>query len=163
MPNADDAVEVTPACDRLAREAGSFSLDPACVAEVDRILNTLSEKYPDLAREQIETLGALARRLVATPTDAEAGKELYRIAHGLKGNAATLGYPLVTTIAASLCALLEHEPTPRPRIQRAIAAHADALHLIIDQRLSGDGGAKGRELSRDLALLLDKLTGSRAA
>ncbi|HMK67779.1 MAG TPA: Hpt domain-containing protein [Stellaceae bacterium] len=163
MSKTSAAAEVTPPSDGLERKAGSFTLDPACVAQVDRILGTLSERYPDLAREAIETLGAMARRFVAAPLDVEAGKELYRIAHGLKGNAATLGYPLVTTVAGSLCTLLEHEPSPCPRTQRAIAAHADALLLIIDRRLSGDGGVDGRELSRDLAVLVEKLTGRRAA
>jgi len=156
-------VEIVPPSDRLARKAGSFAIDAERIAKVDRVLETLSEQYPQLARGDIEALTVSARRLAEAPADPGARKELYRLSHGLKGNAATLGYPLVTAVAASLCKLIEQEETPSPLALRAIAMHADALRSIVAERLSGDGGAIGRQLLSDLARLVETLAKGQAA
>jgi len=119
-------------------------IDPAALARAEAALAALSERY-------LAWAGADVARLVAGLDGLRAGDggslaEVFAIAHDIKGQAATFGYPLVTAIANRLCRLIEAGPADIT----AIAAHVDAIAAAVAQRLGGDGGDEGRRLLRRL-------------
>ena len=56
---------------------------------------------------------------------------LFRAAHDIKGQAATLGFPLVAAVAESLCRLIEETRDPARVPLDLVDQHVDAVRAII--------------------------------
>lgn len=115
-------------------------LDPEALARAEAALAGLSHDYLTWAEADIASLRAGLAGLEGHP--AEALDRLYRIAHDMKGQASTFGYPLVTEIAQRLCRLIETGQAAPDRLH----LHVEALAEVVESRLTGDGGAAGRAL-----------------
>ena len=129
--------------------SGGVGVDPErLIAEAEAALATLNVDYEtwvgaDLTR--LETAFQDAER------DPERRQELLRQAHGIahemRGQGTTFGYPLVTHAANSLCRLFEAiDDVADEFALRAIELHIGGLRSIIINRIKGDGGATGRAL-----------------
>jgi chemotaxis protein histidine kinase CheA len=101
------------------------------VARAEAALAQLSAEFSSWMNEECEQLDRARRNvhlngMAALPRDA-----LFRSAHDIKGQAATLGFPLVADVAGSLCRLLEetHDPTRIPL--DLVDQHVDAVRAII--------------------------------
>lgn len=80
-------------------------------------------------------------------------RQLYRLAHDLRGLGGTFNYGLVTTVGESLCGLINNDDLPNDRrLQRYITAHVAALNAILQFDLKGDGGNQGEELLATLRI-----------
>ena len=79
--------------------------------------------------------------------------EMHRIAHGMKGQGGSFGFPLISRVGQSLCRFVgrdsERVETDLPVIQ----AHLDAQRLILEKGIRGDGGEAGRRLAERLETL----------
>lgn len=75
-------------------------------------------------------------------------KEMFRIAHDIKGQGTTFGYELLSIIAASLCKLLTAQKTilNTERVMALIEAHVTAIELVTSKKITGAGGKQGEEL-----------------
>jgi CheY-like chemotaxis protein len=94
----------------------------------------------------------------------ETWRLLRKKAHDVKGQAGSFGYRLATDVAHSLvCALTPILDDFTCRAVRPLAlryllsAHVDALNLIANQRIKGDGGEEGRDLLGELEAKRAKL------
>ena len=94
--------------------------------------------------------------------DPDSVKKMLRICWDMKGLGGTFGYPLVTTITHYLSNYLEHcLNTEAVQVSPAVVSpHIDALYVVLSQKISGDGGAIGRELVSGLEKVVLK-TGAR--
>ncbi len=81
-------------------------------------------------------------------------KQLYVRVHDLRGQAATFDYQLLTDIGSLLCAEME-KMGGRPDLV-LLEAHVQGLKAVAVGRVTGDGGAVGRELKESLAALAVK-------
>jgi len=97
------------------------------------------------AREQPETRGASV-------------KEIYGIAHNLKGQGTSFGYPLITRIGQSLCQLTRRERHFSDADLGLMQAHLDAIRLILAKEIKGDGGEIGDKLAARLETLVNQTT-----
>jgi hypothetical protein len=77
-------------------------------------------------------------------------KELYGIAHNIKGQGSSFGYPLVTRIGHSLCTLVRQEREFSDADLGVVQAHLDALRLILVKDIKGEGGEVGAKLAARL-------------
>jgi len=77
-------------------------------------------------------------------------KDLYGIAHNIKGQGSSFGYPLVTRIGHSLCTLVRQERDFSDADLGVIQAHLDALRLILAKEIKGEGGEIGAKLTSRL-------------
>jgi hypothetical protein len=77
-------------------------------------------------------------------------KDLYNIAHNIKGQGGSFGYPLVTRIGHSLCTLVRQERAFSDADLGVVQAHLDALRLIIAKDIKGEGGEAGAKLAARL-------------
>lgn len=126
-------------------------LDAASLARAEAALAGLSEDYLRWAEADATALAACLADLAAAPDrSAECMARLFRVAHDMKGQAGTFGYPLVTTVAARLCRLVAATSHPDGPALDHITAHVEALAAIIADRLAGDGGEAGRAILRRL-------------
>jgi hypothetical protein len=77
-------------------------------------------------------------------------KDIYGIAHNIKGQGSSFDYPLVTRIGHSLCMLVRQEREFSDADLGVVQAHLDALRLILNKEIKGEGGEIGGRLAARL-------------
>jgi len=138
-------------------EHGPDGVDEAALAQAERgavaglLYVFLAEADEDL--KAIEHHCATAAMLPMEDRG-PALRELFAVAHGLRGQGGSFGYPLITTIAASLNRLIEARTQFDAPAMAAIQGHVAALRTVIEARMAGDGGPTGAALLDGLARLL---------
>jgi CheY-like chemotaxis protein len=83
---------------------------------------------------------------VAKPGAAAPVARLFAAAETLRDEGSGRGYPLVTGVAASLCRVIERGHARHRAGWITVEAHLGALAAILEGRLTGGGGAFGRNL-----------------
>src|SRR6185369_15681308 len=91
-------------------------------------------------------------------TRAASIKNLYGLAHNIKGQGSSFGYPLVTRIGHSLCTLVRQERPFADADLGVMQAHLDALRLILTKDIKGEGGEVGGKLAARLENMVPKAT-----
>lgn len=121
--------------------------------------DALLAMFRDGAIESLTELKAASQALVADP-EGEAGllPRMAELVHVLKGQGSSFGFPLVTQIGTSGMRLLKGRTTADAWVAGLIAAHIDALHVVIDKSIQGDGGEFGAALVARLDSLVAKAT-----
>lgn len=110
----------------------------------------LQTYFIEFTQESLTALKELIARLDDTPPDPrELNKEMHAIAHNIKGMGTSFGYPLMTEAGASLCTYLRGLGD-RAADKRIVAAHHSLMQSILEQKITGDGGAREQGLIRDL-------------
>jgi chemotaxis protein histidine kinase CheA len=101
------------------------------VARAEAALAQLSSEFSSWMNAECEQLDR-ARRTVREHGMAALQREaLFRAAHDIKGQAATLGFPLVAAVAESLCRLLDEAHDPQRIPLDLVDQHVDAVRAII--------------------------------
>jgi CheY-like chemotaxis protein len=135
------------------------------IAAADRGMRALGDLYEATLVADCGYLDLCLSDLLARDWDRiETWRLLRKKAHDVKGQAGSFGYRLATDIAHSLVRALTPvlEDFGR-RVDRQLAlrhllsAHVDALKLIANQRIKGDGGDEGRDLLDELEVKRVKL------
>jgi HPt (histidine-containing phosphotransfer) domain-containing protein len=95
-------------------------------AIIERHSRQYRQDLPDLLAKmeaQVAVIGDEALWQEAIPT-------LKREAHDMKGQAATFGLPLLSSICQSLCQLLEHGQWSHPNYAETVREHVESLGLL---------------------------------
>jgi HPt (histidine-containing phosphotransfer) domain-containing protein len=147
---------ITPVNELRKAVTNAADADDDPVARAEAALAELSNEFSSWMSAECERLEE-ARKTVATSgfTDKAHG-ELFRVAHDIKGEAATFGYPAVAGVAESLCRLLEHTPE-RTRIPLALVGqHVDAIRAIAREHERPDLSDIARVLTARLREVTDE-------
>ena len=120
----------------------------ATLARAEAAVADLARDYATWALADVakagKALAAAKADVAARPTQVEA---LFRVAHDLTGQGTSFGYPLVTKIGHSLCALTRDRVLAyRDEHLDLAQAHVDAIQLVLTKGIKGDGGKVGAEL-----------------
>lgn len=109
-------------------------------------LNELEKAYAELATQNIET-------------QPDAMHNTCKIVFSLKCQGGTFGYDLASKVADSLYRyLMKHKNEPvTPEVLTVTRKHIDALQVIFQQNMVGEGNAVGKELLDNLSRLVAKL------
>ena len=131
---------------------GKTSINPEALEEAEKALNKMAEDYPDWVSGLIVKLQEQHGRCVDTPEKRhEFFEEINHIAHDMKGQGGTFGYPLITNFADSLYGFTIKRPGDITDNQiELVKSHVDAMRAVIRGRVSGDGGEIGAELTKSL-------------
>lgn len=125
--------------------AGELGIDPAALARAEAALAALGGDYLTWAANDIDRLRAAvaALRRAEAEQRPDAARLVFAIAHDIKGQAATFGYPLLSRCGAALCRLTANgEAACATRAEALVAA----MGLVLHGRMTGDGGEGGRAL-----------------
>ena len=96
--------------------------------------------------------GAVDDRMIAI-------QALYAVAHNIKGQGSSFGFPLMTRLGDSLCRLTRAKrPFPDADLN-IVQAHLDAMRLVLAQNIRGDGGALGDKLAQRLEGMVTEILG----
>jgi chemotaxis protein histidine kinase CheA len=101
------------------------------VARAEAALAQLSSEFTDWMHDECEQLDRARRNVRQNGLTALPREALFRVAHDIKGQAATLGFPLVAEIAGSLCRLIEESHDPKRIPLDLVDQHVDAVRAII--------------------------------
>ena len=113
-------------------------------------LDKLKFEYEKTLLQNCNSLEFQINDLAERPADVELKEKMSLITHKLKGSGDTFGYNLVSTIATEADTIFNNtEPLAMDDIQN-IKNHIDALSLIANMKLTGDGGEAGRVLLQGL-------------
>ncbi len=136
-------------CHGLGTGAGGISEE--ALARAEEALQQMAEDYPDWVMGLIGQLADKHGRCVDTPEKRhEFFEEIHAIAHDMKGQGGTFGYPLITDFAESLYNFTGSKGEISDRMVELVKAHIDAMRAVIRGRIKGDGGEIGAELRRSL-------------
>ena len=159
---AGEAQFVTPP-NYLKMKVGAGGVDKEAIKEAEIAVQVLGHKmYAKWADSDLDRMRAAFEELKQTSLeDPDSVKKMLRICWDMKGLGGTFGYPLVTTITHYLSNYLEHCLDHGTKVSAAVVSpHIDALYVVLSQKVSGDGGAIGRELVTGLEKVVLK-TGAR--
>src|SRR5579872_3066420 len=122
--------QMIPVSNTLKLKIGSRfgGIDPAALAKAEAALKGLSDNFDQWMQDELGKLDAARARITAEGYTAET---LYFRAHDLKGLGATYGYPVVTSIAGSLCRLIDDPATRMKAPLFLLDAHIDGIKAAV--------------------------------
>jgi len=126
------------------------ALDPAAIAKAEAALKSLSGNFAQWLQDEITKLEAARQAIRADGVTAQTTEALYLRAHDLKGLGTTYGFPLITRIAASLCALTDDAEKRLRAPMPLIDAHIDAIRAAVRDDIKSDDHPVGRALADEM-------------
>lgn len=125
------------------------------IARAERALAALSGEFGNWMDEECERLDRCRQAIVARGVTENAKMALFHAAHDIKGQAATLGFPAVASIADSLCRLIEYSPQPNRIPVKLISQHVDAVRAIHREYERSDARELAAQLNHRLRDVTD--------
>jgi HPt (histidine-containing phosphotransfer) domain-containing protein len=118
------------------------NINAETIRRAEEAVGKLADEYRGWVRADLEKLRAsMASAAAGGDARTAAYKEVRHIAHDLRGQGATFGYPLITRIAASISHILK-ERTPEAESDTLLNAHFDALTRVVEDNVADAGGAE---------------------
>ena len=158
---ADDELEIINPPNTLkskVREGGPGAVDLATLERAERVIEQMADSYLEWVQEDLVRMDAAYKALAAATGDRKAeAEQVFQIAHDIKGQGGSFGYDLMSLIANELCRLIERQDKFGTGEVQAVKVHADAMKLVIQNRMKGDGGANGQALVAGIRQVGDKL------
>ncbi|MTI42229.1 Hpt domain-containing protein [Roseibium hamelinense] len=133
------------------REAAKF--DPVAAAEA--AIQRLSSNFGTWMDKETEDLLGAMQHLRDGGADAERLDRLYQSAHNIKGQALTLGYPLVGSVAASFCHLIENLPEPSDFPMELGERYVEAIRAMVSEGAKDADNPTGSKLLESLTEVSD--------
>jgi hypothetical protein len=144
---------------RRVRMTGSGPLENAAVENAERALAKLSGQFKSWMQNEVDALVKARDAIARDGLSPERQAPLFRAAHDIRGEAATLGFPLAGRIAGSLCRLLEEAPSAERIPLELMLHHADAIRAASCD-MNGGAGPAGRALAEALETLVEQFLAS---
>jgi hypothetical protein len=153
LPPGVEIVEPTDSLKRRAPVQGKRLSELA--KEAEAVIRSQQTAYAGRLAADVEKLQQLRLRLMQA-MDANILEDMRFIAHDMKGQGTTFGYPLITRICDTLANFLAAKPALDAKTLDIIAVHIDSLLLVVGNSLVGehpDGKVLVANLTRLLGLV----------
>lgn len=138
---------------------GPLIVDPQLLQQAEQQLDRMEEDYSDWVRGSIQQLYEAHRsgrtldpRKRIVPIQA-----INSIAHDLRGQGSTFGYPLITVFGRSLYECTLNISEASDQLFEFIRTHIDGINAVIRDKIKGEGGQLGKELVASLERARDRL------
>jgi len=133
------------------REAKKF--DPVKAAEA--ALQRLSPHFGNWMDNETRELLSAWESVRTDGLSEETLATLYQAAHNIKGQALTLGFPLVGQVAAGFCELIEHLPSPDKLPMQLAERYVEAIRAMVMEGAKDDDNKTGVALLDTLRSVTD--------
>lgn len=123
-------------------------IDP--VERAEQAVERLSANFGDWMEDEVTRLIEQWRKTRDLDFSPKARAALYRVAHDMRGQAATLGFPSVGKIAGVFCDILDalgEQPVPEDFLEK----YVNAIRAIARETDRGEDNAIAEQLSSELA------------
>jgi hypothetical protein len=139
---------------------GPITIPPAVLAAAEASVERMEGDYSDWVRAEIQQLTLHHRRCVddddITRRPMHIGK-INQLAHDLRGQGSTFGYPLITVFGRSLFECTNNVSEVSDELIDFIKAHIDGISAVIREKIRGNGGDIGDALVTSLEQAREKL------
>ncbi len=126
----------------------------AKIEEAKAAVASLGAQFTSLVEADLVAMEKALAVAQSTPSQrVDAVREVFGVAHNVKGQGSSFGYDLLTDVAALLCRRTRDVPAVSDEDLQAIGFHVRALRVIVDGKISGKGGEKGKILIAKLTAL----------
>lgn len=133
------------------------------IARAENALENMKEEFASWMDEEIQDLSTAVTLWGASPNDPECVGELFRRAHDLKGQAPTLGYPIVGRIAASLCELLSLDGIDLRELSNLAQGHTNAIKAAVRGEVRDESNEIALALAIELEEAVARITAAAAS
>ncbi len=117
------------------------------VRVADEALQEIKDNYETFVRADLQKINdAISRASAAPSAAADALEEICTIGHDIKGQAASLDYPLLTAIAQSLCRFISTSEPAALKGLDVITVHSQAMETVVTHRIRGKIRADGEKV-----------------
>lgn len=128
------------------------------LAEAEEQLERSAIEFTDWALDYLSQLSKHCDAALESDGDRRKQfEEINLLAHELRGQGGTFGYPLVTVIAKRLYEFTGSVETTDDAAVEVVKAHVDTLRVVIREKIAGDGGDIGKELLTSLEEVVSKI------
>ncbi len=150
---------------RLKEKAGGFGLGKDEGGEIPMdLLEQAEEKlhraaldFTEWALGYLSKLSDLCTEALLKPDRRDHYfAEINELAHELRGQGGTFGYPLVSMFGKSLYDVTGEGCREDDNAVEIVKAHIDAMRAVIREKIEGDGGGIGRDLMKHLKEAINK-------
>ena len=140
-----------------AKLGSGKGIDPSVLERAERAVAAMADSYLEWAARDVGRLQAALAEARSQPGDQTPIQRLREIAHEVRGQGGSFGFPLVSRIATSMYRLLR-EGTSFPASSLDIVdAHIEALRAVLAQRARGDGGPTGQQIGAGLEAMVERV------
>lgn len=128
-------------------DMGAGEMPMALLSNAEEELQRNALDFTEWARTYLRDLSAHCDRAREDPTArARQMEEINLLAHELRGQGGTFGYPLITTFAKSLYEATGDGCRVDDSAVEIVKAHIDAMRAVIRDKVAGNGGDIGKAL-----------------
>ncbi len=132
-------------------------IDSDMIKRAEKAVKELASQYSGWAADDIIKLRNILAEAENDATTHDARLEdIRRIAHDMRGQGSTFGFPLVTRIAGSLCTYLK-TPDQGDIVINVVRAHIDALDKVIEHQVTDEVSATAVDILHTLTSSTDEL------
>ena len=135
---------------RCVRPGNGLEAAKQAIKAAEEAIEELSVNFKDWMVGEVERLDKASAALTADGLSETSIDAVFSVAHDIKGQADTFGYPLAGDICASLCHLLDSCPDRRKIPLVLVEQHVDAVKAILREGATGDDNDTARELATQL-------------
>ncbi len=161
MSTQDKGFEIVEPPDTVQSKVtySATGVDLSVLEKAEQIIAGLQDSYLEWVQEDLNKLQVIYDQLQAQPDRSAALlKDLFRVAHDIKGQGGSFGYDLMTVVGNHLCRFIEGLTGDVGEAEMdVIKLHLDSLRLIIGRRLEGAGGAAGDKIVSGLQAVIAKV------
>jgi chemotaxis protein histidine kinase CheA len=137
---------------------GSPGIDMGAIRRAEEALTELKEEFSDWMAKDVAKLSAARDKFAADRGQANYAA-LYRAAHDLKGQGATLDFPMVARVAASICRLTDGTADPKALPLPLVDAHVDAIKVAVRDNIRDTNDATAVALAAELERQVSQVVG----
>lgn len=159
--NNSDGVEIIKPSNKLKNKVGggpNAKFNARLIERTEKAVEARGDDYMVKVRADVEDLRQMIQKAHSV-ADEETKPLLYAIsmrARDIKGEAATFNLPLLTRFGDGLYKFTENMSELTKSRLAVMQAHVDAMNVVLAQRMTGDGGKIGNQLSRGLEIATEK-------
>jgi Hpt domain len=122
------------------------NINAETIRRAEEAVGKLADEYRSWVRADLVKLRAdMVSAAAGGEARTAAYKDVRHIAHDLRGQGATFGYPLITRIATAISHFLK-DCTPDAESDTLLNAHFDALTRVVEDNVADAGGAEAMAL-----------------
>ena len=138
---------------------GPGAVDLDTLEKAEQVIASMADNYLEWVEADLKKISDAYKALAAATGDRKEEIEVvFQISHDMKGQGGSFGFDLVTAIGNELCRMIEKSPRVTDDVVDAVKVHIDAMRLVIQNRMKGDGGANGKAILSGIQQVGDKLT-----
>ncbi len=137
-------------------------LDAAWIDAAEQQISAAKFDYEEAVGEDLAKLHAAYEKALKDPANrAQHMQELYGVVQTVKGQGSSFGYPLISAIGSQLARFMEDRGDDVSDAQmEVVKVHVEAIRLVMQQKMEGEGGAIGKQIVGGLGLVIKKVTGA---